>query len=123
MFCPQEEGTDMTKRNQKKSIFLSLLVSASFLLFMTSFLHSDTDWPEPAVESTSGMRQDGEQSACFCISSCGKRVEDDYYCCVFKDKECAAECVATHMRIKSVRARHLKSHPCGALTLRGVEGL
>lgn len=86
----------MSKRSQQKSIFLSLFVSALFLPLMTSLLHSEAERPEPVVESTSGMRQDGEQSACFCVSSCGKRVEDDYYCCFFKDKECAAECVATH---------------------------
>lgn len=82
----------MSNRSQKKSIFLSLFVSASFLLLMTAFLNSDMDFPEPAAESTSGMSQDGEQSACFCDSSCGKHVEDDYHCRSFQDKECAVEC-------------------------------
>lgn len=85
VFSPQEEGTDMSKRSQKKSVLLSLFVSASFLLIMTSFIHSDADCPEPAVGSPSGVRQDGDQTASFCVSSRGKRVEDDYYCSFFKD--------------------------------------
>lgn len=92
----------MSNRSQKKSIFLSLFVSASFLL-LTTFLNSDADFLEAAAESTSGMRQDGEQWACFCVSSCGKKKM--IIIAVSQDKECAAEGVATHVRIKPVRAR------------------
>lgn len=32
----------------------------------------------------------------FVPAAVGNMLGDDYYCCRFKDKECAAECVATH---------------------------
>lgn len=32
----------------------------------------------------------------FVSAAVGNTLVDDYYCCLFKDKECAAECVATH---------------------------
>lgn len=43
----------MSRKSQKKSIFLSFFVSASFLHLMTICIHCDADCPEPAAESTS----------------------------------------------------------------------
>lgn len=77
----------MSKRSQKKSIFLSLFVSDS------PFLHTEVNLIESTVKPSSSLKQDGEQLACFCFCGCGKHVEDNYYHCLFKDKECAAECV------------------------------